>query len=103
MAIHHITFRGECILAKQLINQNIPKLEEKFSYEYKKSTWGIVSDIPEEGIDQRYQKKRTMLHNETINYKGKESAKHIVALVKMGANISLLDENNKSALEYLYL
>ena len=86
---------------RDLTNQKIPKLEEKFSNEYRKSKWGTVSDIPEVGIDKRYQGQKTILHNEAINYEGKESARHIVALAKMGANISLLDENNKSALEYL--
>ena len=77
--------------------QEIVRAKEKFPYKW--SRLGYVSKLPEAEINTRYQNGMTVLHNEIKNNLESDYAEVVVALVKMGANIGLLNDDGKTALD----
>ncbi|KAL6612330.1 hypothetical protein LY90DRAFT_703826 [Neocallimastix californiae] len=82
-----------------ILSSNIPRFKEK--YVNILNRFGHMSDSINPTINQRYIDFKTIFHNEALNNKDSDYADVMVALIKMGANVSLKDNNGKTPFDYI--
>ena len=85
----------------QEIEKDAPKMEERFKYRYTFSKLGRVDEKIAEGINDRYKESKTILHNIALDKDRKDYVEAVVALIKMGANTTLKDNDGKTPIDYI--
>lgn len=82
-----------------ILSSNIPKFKDKYCNLLNRFVHAGDSINPT--INQRYVNYKTIFHNEASTNKDQDFAEVIVALIKMGGNVSLKDNVGKTPFDYI--